>query len=97
MMVEICQVSEENLKLLLDEFQQSTRASRQNCQSVAERIKQEVERICIESKRIQASGEISKWAKNLAQHRLRQCLHYYKLGSREGRIHLHSSLSAIVY
>ncbi|NEQ75579.1 MAG: heterocyst differentiation protein HetZ [Okeania sp. SIO2C9] len=96
-MVEICQVSEENLKLLLDEFQQSTRASKQNCQSVAERIKQEVERICIESKRIQASGEISKWAKNLAQHRLRQCLHYYKLGSREGRIHLHSSLSAIVY
>ncbi|NET28454.1 heterocyst differentiation protein HetZ [Okeania sp. SIO1I7] len=96
-MGEICQVGEENLKLLLDEFQQSTRASKQNCQSVAERIKQEVERICIESKRIQASGEISKWAKNLAQHRLRQCLHYYKLGSREGRIHLHSSLSAIVY
>ncbi|NES66136.1 MAG: heterocyst differentiation protein HetZ [Okeania sp. SIO2D1] len=96
-MGEICQVGEENLKLLLDEFQQSTRASKQNCQSVAERIKQEVERICIESKRIQASGEISKWAKNLAQHRLRQCLHYYKLGSREGRVHLHSSLSAIVY
>ncbi|NEO53709.1 MAG: heterocyst differentiation protein HetZ [Okeania sp. SIO3B5] len=96
-MGEICQVGEENLKLLLDEFQQSTRASKQNCQSVAERITQEVERICMESKRIQASGEISKWAKNLAQHRLRQCLHYYKLGSREGRIHLHSTLSAIVY
>ncbi|MDY7004741.1 MAG: heterocyst differentiation protein HetZ [Cyanobacteriota bacterium] len=96
-MVEICQVGEENLKLLLDEFQQYTRASRQSCQSVAERIKQEVERICIESKRIQASGEISKWARDLAQHRLRQCLHYYKLGSREGRIDLHSNLSAIVY
>ncbi|NEP81507.1 MAG: heterocyst differentiation protein HetZ [Okeania sp. SIO3C4] len=96
-MVEICQVGEENLRLLLDEFQQYTRASKQNCQSVAERIKHEVERICIESKRIQASGEISKWAKDLAQHRLRQCLHYYQLGSREGRIDLHSNLSAIVY
>ncbi|MCL2925093.1 MAG: heterocyst differentiation protein HetZ [Trichodesmium sp. MAG_R04] len=94
---EICQVGEEILKLLLHEFQQSTRASRQNCQEVAERIRQEVERICKESKRIQASGEVGKWAKNLALHRLRRCIHYYQLRSQEGRIELHSTFSAIVY
>ncbi len=97
MMGEICQVGEEILKLLLDEFQQSTRASRQNCLEVAERIRQEVDRICTESKRIQASGEVGKWAKNLALHRLRRCIHYYQLRSQEGRVELHSTLSAIVY
>lgn len=97
MMGEICQVGEEILKLLLDEFQQSTSASRQNCREVAERIIQEVDRICTESKRIQASGEVGKWAKNLAIHRLRQCIHYYKLRSQEGRIELHSTFSAIIY
>ncbi len=97
MMGEICQVGEEILNLLLDEFQQSTRAPRQNCLEVAERIRHEVDRICTESKRIQASGEVSKWAKNLALHRLRRCTHYYQLRSREGRIELHSTLSAIVY
>ncbi|MGK7920204.1 MAG: heterocyst differentiation protein HetZ [Trichodesmium sp.] len=96
-MGEICHIGEEILQLLLDEFQQSTRASRQNCQEVAERIRNEVDRICTESKRIQASGELSKWARNLAQHRLRRCLNYYRLGSREGRVDLHSTLSAIVY
>ncbi len=97
MMGEICQVGEEILKLLLEEFQQSTRASRQNCLEVAERIRQEVDRICTESKRIQASGEVGKWAKNLALHRLRRCIHYYQLRSQEGRVELHSTLSAIVY
>lgn len=97
MMGEICQVGEEILKLLLDEFQQSTRASRQNCLEVAERIRQEVERICTESKRIQASGEVGKLAKDLAIHRLRRCIHYYQLRSQEGRVELHSTLSAIVY
>ncbi|MGD1702185.1 heterocyst differentiation protein HetZ [Dapis sp. BLCC M229] len=96
-MGEICQVGEEILKLLLDEFQQSTRASRQNCLEVAERIRQEVERICTESKRIQASGEVGKLAKDLAIHRLRRCIHYYQLRSQEGRVELHSTLSAIVY
>ncbi len=97
MMGEICQVGEEILNLLLDEFQQSTRASRQNCLEVAERIRQEVDRICTESKRIQASGEVGKWAKNLALHRLRRCIHYYQLRSQDGRVELHSTLSAIVY
>ncbi|MEB3343055.1 MAG: heterocyst differentiation protein HetZ [Okeania sp.] len=90
-------VSQEIFQLLLDELQQSTNACKQQCQEVAERIRQEVDRICTESKRIQATGEVGKWAKNLAQHRLRRCIHYYKLGSREGRTELHSTLSAIVY
>ncbi len=97
MMGEICQVGEEILKLLLDEFQQSTRGSRQNCREVAERITHEVDRICTESKRIQASGEVGKWAKNLALHRLKRCIHYYQLRSQEGRIELHSTFSAIIY
>ncbi|MBS9772663.1 MAG: heterocyst differentiation protein HetZ [Trichodesmium sp. ALOHA_ZT_67] len=96
-MGEICQVGEEILKLLLDEFQQSTRGSRQNCREVAERITHEVDRICTESKRIQASGEVGKWAKNLALHRLKRCIHYYQLRSQEGRIELHSTFSAIIY
>ena len=37
------------------------------------------------------------WATALAKHRLEQCTHYYKLGSRRGRVDLHSTLSAIVY
>jgi DNA-binding protein Fis len=84
-------------ELLLAEFKQSTSATPANRLEVAERLAQEVMRICQESKRIQASGEVEQWAKNLAQHRLRQCLHYYRLGSRQGRIELHSTLSSIVY
>jgi hypothetical protein len=60
-------------------------------------LAKEVARICVESKRIQASGEIDTWATALARHRLQQCLHYYKLGSKRGRVELHSTLSAIVY
>ena len=84
-------------QLLLSEFKQATNASEQNCQDVAERISQEINRICSESKRIQASGEVESWATTLAKHRLQQCLHYYKLGSRRGRVELHSTLSAVVY
>lgn len=84
-------------RLLLEELQQSTRASESNCAEVAARIEEEVNRICTESKRIQASGEVEKWAQNLATHRLRQCLNYYKLGSRQGRVELHSTLSSIIY
>ena len=37
------------------------------------------------------------WAKTLGKHRLDQCLHYYHAGSCQGRVDLHSTLSAIVY
>lgn len=84
-------------EIVFQELRQLTRASERNCQEIAGRIIKEVERICTESKRIQASGEIENWALTLARHRLKQCLHYYKLGSRQGRVDLHSTLSAIVY
>ncbi len=61
------------------------------------RITNEVSRICSESKRIQASGEIDTWSTALARHRLKQCLKYYQLGSHRGRVELHSTLSAVVY
>lgn len=84
-------------QLLSKEFQQSTKASEQNCHDVARRITTEVYRICHESKRIQASGTVESSALTLARHRLQQCLRYYQLGSNRGRVELHSTLSAIVY
>ncbi|MBF2035226.1 MAG: heterocyst differentiation protein HetZ [Leptolyngbyaceae cyanobacterium T60_A2020_046] len=78
-------------------LKQATPASDRNCRDVAERISQEVQRICTQSKRIQTSGNIDAWAVSLGKHRLTQCLRYYKLGSRQGRIELHSTLSAIIY
>ena len=82
---------------IFQSFKQATRASDKNGKAVAERICHEVLRICTESQRIQNSGEVDSWAKTLAQHRLNQCLNYYNLGSRRGRVELHSTLSAIVY
>ncbi|MEC4982721.1 MAG: heterocyst differentiation protein HetZ [Oscillatoria sp. PMC 1068.18] len=88
---------EEIFQLLFERLQQITRASVNNCREVAARITDEVTRICQQSSRIQASGEIQSWAKKLAQHRLEQCLRYYQFGSERGRIELQSTLSAIVY
>ncbi len=84
-------------KLIFSELTQSTQASEQQCQDVAERITAEVLRVCSESQRIQASGDIDAWSTSLARHRLKQCLKYYQLGSYRGRIELHSGLSAVVY
>lgn len=84
-------------QLLFSELKQSTRASEQNCQTVATRLAGEVTRICSESKRIQASGEVETWSTTLARHRLKQCFKYYQLGSHRGRVELHSTLSAVVY
>lgn len=84
-------------KLLHQELQQLTKASEQNCHDVATRIAAEVWRICTESKRIQASGSVETQAMTLARHRLQQCVRYYQLGSRRGRVELHSTLSAIIY
>ncbi|MEO0406342.1 MAG: heterocyst differentiation protein HetZ [Cyanobacteria bacterium P01_A01_bin.135] len=85
------------IQFLVDEFQRTTKASEKNCRQVAARIADEVARICTESKRIQASGEIDLWMMNLAKHRLNQCLKYYRLGSRQGRVDLHGTLSAVIY
>ncbi|CEJ42134.1 heterocyst differentiation protein HetZ [Umezakia ovalisporum] len=88
---------EGTFQLLYEELQQSSKASRQNCHDVASRITNEVYRICQESKRIQASGDVESSAISLARHRLQQCLRYYQLGSSRGRVELHSTLSAIIY
>lgn len=82
---------------LYHEFRQHTKASLAHCRLVAERLAEEVSRICTESDRIQSSGEVGTWALNLARHRLQQCLKYYRLGSRNGRLELHSTLSAVIY
>jgi hypothetical protein len=82
---------------LYQELRTATKSAERVCRSVAERLASEVQRICQESRRIQSSGDITTWAKSLGKHRLEQCLKYYDLGSRQGRIELHSTLSAIVY
>ncbi|MFB2934688.1 hypothetical protein ACE1B6_05370 [Aerosakkonemataceae cyanobacterium BLCC-F154] len=66
-------------------------------QGVASRIAKEVARICEQSSRIQNSGEVRSWQISLIKHRVQKCLSYYHLGSRQGRIELHSTLAAIVY
>ncbi|MEL7067484.1 MAG: heterocyst differentiation protein HetZ [Cyanobacteria bacterium J06581_3] len=85
------------LERLCQELIQKTPASKKSCREVATRIAQEVERICRESQRIQDSGDVSGWADNLADLRMKQCLQYLKLGSTRGRLEMHSNLSAIVY
>lgn len=84
-------------QLVFSELKQSTRSAEQSCRDVATRMTGEVTRICSESKRIQASGEIQNWSTTLARHRLKQCLKYYQLGSHRGRVELHSTLSAVIY
>ncbi|MGQ4646003.1 heterocyst differentiation protein HetZ [Lyngbya aestuarii] len=96
-MREVCRGVEAIFQLLFNEFRRSTRASDLNCREVSERLACEVTRICNESTRIQTSGDIESWAKTLANHRLKQCLQYYQLGSRGGRVELQSTLSAIIY
>ncbi len=91
------QSSDAIAQMLLEELQLGTKASEQSCRAVAGRLLQEVLRICSESRRIQSSGDVYAWATTLAKHRLQQCLRYYKLGSRRGRVELHSTLSAVVY
>jgi hypothetical protein len=51
---------------------------------VADRIAREVSRICEKSTRIQTSGEINNWLLTLGRHRIKKCMHYYHLGSRQG-------------
>lgn len=82
---------------LYEELKQATRASDKGCRATAQRLNDEVQRICTQSQRIQESGEVETWANNLGMHRLNQCFKYYRLGSLKGRVELHSTLSAIIY
>jgi hypothetical protein len=85
------------MQLLCQEMQAQVKAASSCVQAVARRMAREVERICDKSSRIQTSGEIQSWQLTLARHRLQKCLRYYQLGSKRGRVELHSNLGAIVY
>jgi hypothetical protein len=82
---------------LCEILQSNTKSQATHIQTIADRIANEVERICCKSDRIQNSGVSDSWLTGLAKHRISKCLYYYQLGSRQGRIELHSHLSAIVY
>jgi hypothetical protein len=68
-----------------------------NAVAVINRIVAEVFRICTKSDRIQNSGEIRSSQLTLARHRLSKCIEYYNLGSKQGRVELHSHLSVMIY
>lgn len=82
---------------LTSELRQTLETDATSLESVALRFAQEVDRICRMSRRIQATGEVEQWERSLARHRMNKCLHYFKAGSRRGRVELHSTLSAIAY
>lgn len=83
--------------MLVEALQTQVQAPVERIKDVAERIAIEVDRICAKSERIQNSGISESWRVGLARHRVSKCLYYYQLGSRQGRIELHSHLSSIVY
>jgi hypothetical protein len=84
-------------EMLLEALQSQVNGSVDRIKDVAGRIEVEVDRICAKSDRIQQSGISESWRVGLARHRVSKCLYYYQLGSRQGRIELHSHLSSIVY
>jgi hypothetical protein len=83
--------------MLLEALQTQVTGSVVRIKDVAKRIEIEIDRICAKSNRIQQSGISESWRIGLARHRVSKCLYYYQLGSRQGRIELHSHLSSIVY
>lgn len=66
-------------------------------EAVVRRLVVEVARISRKSDRIQNSGDVQVEQLILARHRLQKCLNYYRAGSRQGRVELHSHLSTMVY
>ncbi len=83
--------------LLLEELRSQVGSEPSRAKTLVNRIALEVERICRKSDRIQTSGEIGSWQLTLARHRLSKCLSYYRLGSKQGRVELHSNLSVMIY
>ncbi len=84
-------------EMLVEALQTQVNTPVDRIREVALRIAVEVDRICAKSDRIQNSGISESWRVGLARHRVSKCLYYYQLGSRQGRIELHSHLSSIVY
>lgn len=92
------QNDEPNLQeILLEELCQRVGSKSQSVLGVATRIATEVERMCYKSSRIQTSGEVYAWQLILGRNRLHKCLSYYHLGAKQGRIELHSNLTAMIY
>ncbi|GAA6624322.1 HetZ-related protein [Scytonema sp. NUACC26] len=85
------------VQMLCQDMQSEVKTSLECTEAVAKRIAREVERICDKSSRIKTSGQVTSWLITLARHRLQKCLHYYQLGSKKGRVELHSQLGAMVY
>jgi hypothetical protein len=93
----LCPVDQRLIDNLVQEINGEITTSQKVVNAVATRLAIEVTRICRKSTRIQASGEVSAWQRSLAQNRIKKYLDYYLLGSRQGRVELHSRLSAIAY
>ncbi|MBE9094567.1 HetZ-related protein [Tychonema sp. LEGE 07203] len=81
----------------LQELEAEMKNPSRSARAVAMRIAKEVERICQKSDRIQVSGEVEAWQITLAEHRLQKTLQFYRLGSKQGRVELHSHLAAMIY
>jgi hypothetical protein len=93
----LCPIDQALVDAITQTLSQAATGNRKATAAVALRLAIEVTRICRKSDRIQASGEVNAWQQSLAQNRLKKYLEYYNLGSRQGRIELHSRLSAIAY
>mgnify|MGYP001802563110 CR=1 FL=1 len=78
-------------------LKQAAKPSEKNCQTVVNRICDEVLRIVAESQRIQSSGDIRSWTFKLAHYRASQCIRYHRLGDQRARHELDSTLGALVY
>lgn len=87
----------ELIELLKEELTRHLGSLPSNAVMVIKRIVTEVERICDKSDRIQKGGDIRSWQLTLARHRLSKCVEYYNLGSKQGRVELHSNLSVMIY
>lgn len=85
------------VETLLTEFRTELPSRSAQVETVITRIAVEVERICAKSNRIQSSGDIESSRLLLARLRMQKCLNYYRMGSRQGRVELHSRLSTMVY
>jgi hypothetical protein len=93
--------NEEQIQALMqsvrEELQANLKSSSASVMGIAERIAREVARICDRSDRIQSSGQVESWQLALVKHRVQKIMDYYKLGSKQGRVELHSNLSVMVY
>ena len=65
--------------------------------AIVERIVTQVESFDDNNSSTKNSIKVNTWKISLAQKRLKNCLRYYQLGSKQGRIELHSTLESMIY